>query len=263
METQTQNSIRYSIVSTIIAVSKNFEIGRIIGRKGRNIRPIEERTCTHIHVIDNTNPTQIEIKAENISSGNGIDEAICQINNLLEDIEIRDQRKELVKEEKNVRFSNNDDYQQRNHNDDYKQRNHNDDYQQRNHNDNYQQRNHNDDYQQRNHNDDYQQRNHNDDYQQRNHNDDYQQRNHNDNYQQRNHNDDYQQRNHNDDYQRRNHNDNYQQRNHNDNYQQRNHNDNYQHRNHNDNDLKEEGKRVRRKNSRTTKKRRVRYFKNI
>jgi hypothetical protein len=123
MAAQTQNSTRYSIVSAVIAISKkNIEIGKIIGRKGRNLKPIAERTCTHIHVIDNTNPTQVEIKnkAENNSPGKGIDEAICQIDKLLEDIEIRDQKKDIVKGEKRVRFSDNNNYQHampRNHND--------------------------------------------------------------------------------------------------------------------------------------------------
>jgi hypothetical protein len=113
MATQKQNSIRYFTVLTIIAISKDIEIGKIIGRKGRNLKPIAERACTHIHVIDNTNPTQIEIKnkGENSSPGKGIDEAICQIDKLLENTELRDRRKDIVKEEKNVRFSDNDNYQ--------------------------------------------------------------------------------------------------------------------------------------------------------
>ncbi|CAB4421609.1 unnamed protein product [Rhizophagus irregularis] len=125
MENQMQNSIRYSVVSTTIEISKHIEIGKLIGRKGRNLKPIAEKTGTHIHVIDNTNPVQIEIKiikgrVGNSSPGKRINEAKFQIDKLLEDIETRNQRKDIEKEEKNVRISDNGNHQQatpRNHKD--------------------------------------------------------------------------------------------------------------------------------------------------
>ncbi|CAB4390023.1 unnamed protein product [Rhizophagus irregularis] len=112
METQRQNSIRYSVVSTTIEISKHIEIGKLIGRKGRNLKPIAEKTSTHIHVIDNTNPAQIEIKIIKDRVGNSsprkrIDEAKFQIDKLLEDIETRNRRKDIEKEEEKVRFSDN------------------------------------------------------------------------------------------------------------------------------------------------------------
>ncbi|RGB38570.1 hypothetical protein C1646_806066 [Rhizophagus diaphanus] len=117
METQIQNSIRYSIVSTTIEISKDIEIGKLIGRKGRNLKPIAEKTGTHIHVSDNTNPAQIEIKiikgrVGNSSPGKRIDEAKFQIDKLLKDIETRNQRKDIEKEEKNVRILDNGNHQQ-------------------------------------------------------------------------------------------------------------------------------------------------------
>ncbi|CAG8609938.1 1688_t:CDS:2 [Rhizophagus irregularis] len=81
MAKQMQNSIRNSIVSTTIKISKDIEVGRLIGRKGRNLKPIAEKT---------------------------------------EDIETKSQRKDMEKEEKNVRISDNGNHQHatpRNHKD--------------------------------------------------------------------------------------------------------------------------------------------------
>ncbi|CAB5354881.1 unnamed protein product [Rhizophagus irregularis] len=115
MENQMQNSIRYSVVSTTIEISKHIEIGKLIGRKGRNLKPIAEKTGTHIHVIDNTNPAQIEIKIIKGRVGNKF-----QVVKLLKDIETRNQRKNIEKVEKNVRISDNSNHQKatpRNHKD--------------------------------------------------------------------------------------------------------------------------------------------------
>ncbi|CAG8507699.1 1646_t:CDS:2 [Rhizophagus irregularis] len=90
MEKQMQNSIRYSTVSTTMEIPKNVEIGKLIGRKGRNLKPIEEGT------------------------------AICQIDKLLEDIDIRSRRNDIEKEGKNSRISDNGNHQHatpRNHKD--------------------------------------------------------------------------------------------------------------------------------------------------
>ncbi|PKB91756.1 hypothetical protein RhiirA5_447661, partial [Rhizophagus irregularis] len=91
----------------------------------RNLKPIAEKTGTHIHVIDNTNPAQIEIKiikgrVGNSSPGKRIDEAKFQVDKLLKDIETRNQRKNIEKVEKNVRISDNSNHQKatpRNHKD--------------------------------------------------------------------------------------------------------------------------------------------------
>ncbi|RGB28014.1 hypothetical protein C1646_673547 [Rhizophagus diaphanus] len=125
MAKQMQNSIRSSVVSTIIKISKDIEVGRLIGRKGRNLKPIAEKTGTHMHVIENTNPVEIKIeiikdRVRNSSPWERIDEAKFQLDKLLEDIETKSQRKDIEKEEKNVRISENGKHQQatpRNHND--------------------------------------------------------------------------------------------------------------------------------------------------
>ncbi|RGB36319.1 hypothetical protein C1646_667048 [Rhizophagus diaphanus] len=115
MEKQMQNSIRYSTVSTTMEIPKNVEIGKLIGRKGRNLKPIEKGTGTRIYINTEVNPRQIEIKInkddkdrdENISLWEWINKAICQIDKLLEDIEIRRRRKDIEKEGKNSRISDN------------------------------------------------------------------------------------------------------------------------------------------------------------
>ncbi|CAB4475063.1 unnamed protein product [Rhizophagus irregularis] len=128
MEKQMQNSIRYSTVSTTMEIPKNVEIGKLIGRKGRNLKPIEEGTGTRIYINTEVNPRQIEIKInnddkdrdENISPWDWINKAICQIDKLLEDIDIRSRRNDIEKEGKNSRISDNGNHQHatpRNHKD--------------------------------------------------------------------------------------------------------------------------------------------------
>ncbi|PKY56079.1 hypothetical protein RhiirA4_476099 [Rhizophagus irregularis] len=75
-----QNSIRYTTISTTIEISKNVEIGRLIGRKGCNIKPIEKGT-------------DYKYRDENISPWEWINKAIFQVDKLLEDIEIRNRKK--------------------------------------------------------------------------------------------------------------------------------------------------------------------------
>ncbi|RGB40634.1 hypothetical protein C1646_753073 [Rhizophagus diaphanus] len=70
-----QNSIRHSTISTTIEISENVEVGKLIGRGGRNIKPIERGS-------------DYKFKDENISLWEWINKAICQIDNLLEDIEV-------------------------------------------------------------------------------------------------------------------------------------------------------------------------------
>ncbi|CAB4467114.1 unnamed protein product [Rhizophagus irregularis] len=123
-----QNSIRYSTISTTMEISENVEVGKLIGRRGRNIKPIEKGTGTCIYINTEVNPRQIEIKInkgykykdENISLWEWINKAICQIDKLLEDIEIRNRKKDIEKEKKNSRISDNGNHQHatpRNHKD--------------------------------------------------------------------------------------------------------------------------------------------------
>ncbi|CAG8741375.1 4676_t:CDS:2 [Rhizophagus irregularis] len=49
METKMQNSIRYSTISTTMEISENVEVGKLIGRGGRNIKPIEKGTDNGNH----------------------------------------------------------------------------------------------------------------------------------------------------------------------------------------------------------------------
>ncbi|CAB4464695.1 hypothetical protein RhiirA1_543427 [Rhizophagus irregularis] len=69
-----------------------LEIGKLIGRKGRNLKPIEKGT---------------EMKIFRLGSGS----IKCQIGKLLEDIEIRNRKKDIEKEKNNSRISNNGNHQ--------------------------------------------------------------------------------------------------------------------------------------------------------
>ncbi|PKY58954.1 hypothetical protein RhiirA4_481300 [Rhizophagus irregularis] len=53
MENQMQNSIRYSVVSTTIEISKHIEIGKLIGRKGHI-----EKEEKNVRISDNGNHQQ-------------------------------------------------------------------------------------------------------------------------------------------------------------------------------------------------------------
>ncbi|CAB4410892.1 unnamed protein product [Rhizophagus irregularis] len=114
-----QNSIRNSAISTTMEISENVEVGKLIGRGGRNIKPIERGTGTCIYINSKVNPRQIEIKInkdykfkdENISLWEWINKAICQIDNLLEDIEVRNRKKDIEKEKNNSRISDNGNHQ--------------------------------------------------------------------------------------------------------------------------------------------------------
>ncbi|PKK73762.1 hypothetical protein RhiirC2_709387 [Rhizophagus irregularis] len=105
--------------------NKNNNLWR---KTGRNLKPIEKGTGTRIYINTEVNPRQIEIKInnedkdrdENISPWDWINKAICQIDKLLEDIEIRSRRKDIEKEGKNSRISDNGNHQHatpRNHKD--------------------------------------------------------------------------------------------------------------------------------------------------
>ncbi|RIA81697.1 hypothetical protein C1645_789858 [Glomus cerebriforme] len=96
-----------TVTSTVIPIPQHLEIGKIIGREGRNLKPICEKTGTFISVNTNTKPAQIEIKY-NIRlpppSNNQINEAKNLLNNLVEKID-KERKKHLKeKRENNVRF---------------------------------------------------------------------------------------------------------------------------------------------------------------
>ncbi|CAB4485923.1 unnamed protein product [Rhizophagus irregularis] len=84
-----QNSISRSIISTTMEIPKHVVIEE-------NLRQIEIRINR-----------DVKDKNENISPGERINEAICQVDKLIEDIEMRNRRKDIEKEGKNGRISDN------------------------------------------------------------------------------------------------------------------------------------------------------------
>ncbi|CAB4404544.1 unnamed protein product [Rhizophagus irregularis] len=50
------------LISTVIPIPEHIEVGKLIGREGRNLKPISAKTGTFVSVNTNTNPAQIEIK---------------------------------------------------------------------------------------------------------------------------------------------------------------------------------------------------------
>uniref|UniRef100_U9UIF3 K Homology domain-containing protein n=1 Tax=Rhizophagus irregularis (strain DAOM 181602 / DAOM 197198 / MUCL 43194) TaxID=747089 RepID=U9UIF3_RHIID len=85
------------IKSLNIPIPQQIEIGKLIGREGRNIKPIAERTGTHIYVDKITKPAQISISVNKKKEGppfkNRIDEARNQLNDLMKDISAQNERK--------------------------------------------------------------------------------------------------------------------------------------------------------------------------
>ncbi|CAB5215335.1 unnamed protein product [Rhizophagus irregularis] len=73
-----------------ISIPQNIEIGKLIGREGRNLKPISEKTGTHIYIDTKSNPAQIKIyinkKKENPPFENRINDARNQLNNLMKNI---------------------------------------------------------------------------------------------------------------------------------------------------------------------------------
>ncbi|RIA80368.1 hypothetical protein C1645_792673 [Glomus cerebriforme] len=78
-----------TVTSTVIPIPQHIEVGRIIGREGRNLKPIREKTGTLISVNTNTKPPQIEIKYNTSSppSNEQINEAKNLLNNLIEKVD--------------------------------------------------------------------------------------------------------------------------------------------------------------------------------
>ena len=103
MQTQTQPP-RYSvhsIIPTKILIPKHIEIGRLIGRDGRNLKPIADGTGTFIHVNTTTNPARIEIKIKQLSNASylspkgRINEAENQLNDLIKKLEEKGNRRKV------------------------------------------------------------------------------------------------------------------------------------------------------------------------
>jgi hypothetical protein len=67
-----------------IPIPQYIEIGQLIGREGRNLKP---RTGTDIHIDKKTSPAQITIRVNKKKEGppfeNRIDEARNQLNDLM------------------------------------------------------------------------------------------------------------------------------------------------------------------------------------
>ncbi|GBB99300.1 hypothetical protein RclHR1_03480004 [Rhizophagus clarus] len=76
--------------SLSIPIPQHIEIGKLIGREGRNLKPIAERTGTYIYVDTKTNPAQIKIhinkKKVYSSFENRINDARNQLNDLIKNI---------------------------------------------------------------------------------------------------------------------------------------------------------------------------------
>ncbi|CAB5345960.1 unnamed protein product [Rhizophagus irregularis] len=94
-------------VYTAIEITNPVDVGKLIGHKGCNLKPIATRTGTNIHVDKKENEElviiKIQVKVENDSSDKRIKEAIYQMMQLVEDL--------TKKEEKKVRFSDDDNHQ--------------------------------------------------------------------------------------------------------------------------------------------------------
>ncbi|UZO03590.1 uncharacterized protein OCT59_023994 [Rhizophagus irregularis] len=89
-------------VYTAIEITNPVDVGKLIGHKGCNLKPIATRTGTNIHVDKKENEElviiKIQVKVENDSSDKRIKEAIYQMM-------------QSKKEEKKVRFSDDDNHQ--------------------------------------------------------------------------------------------------------------------------------------------------------
>lgn len=97
------------LISTVIPIPEHIEVGKLIGREGRNLKPISTKTGTFVSVNTKTNPAQIEIKynPHYSPSNNQINEAKDLLNNLIKNIEKKEKRNIHLlekKKEKNVGF---------------------------------------------------------------------------------------------------------------------------------------------------------------
>src|SRR6266498_3868763 len=92
----------YMIISTIIPIPQHIEVGKLIGHKGCNLKPISTKTGTLIFVNTNTNPSQIEVKYNSRSppSNSQINEAKYMVDNLIKRIEKETKKKLRLLEKK-------------------------------------------------------------------------------------------------------------------------------------------------------------------
>ncbi|GBB93133.1 hypothetical protein RclHR1_21140004 [Rhizophagus clarus] len=72
--------------STKINIPKHINIGRLIGRDGRNLKPIAEITGTHISVNTITTTPHFEIRINNNSTLPSSKDRIREASNKLEDL---------------------------------------------------------------------------------------------------------------------------------------------------------------------------------
>lgn len=82
------------LISTVIPIPEHIEVGKLIGREGRNLKPISAKTGTFVSVNTNTNPAQIEIKynPHYLPFNNQINEVKKLLNNLTKNIEKEEKR---------------------------------------------------------------------------------------------------------------------------------------------------------------------------
>ncbi|CAB4441098.1 unnamed protein product [Rhizophagus irregularis] len=95
-----------------IPIPQNILIGKLIGREGRNIKPIAERTGTHIYVDTNKIPAQIKIYVNNKKEippfENRINDASSQLNDLLNKISQQENKKvDKIKKKKELSLFDN------------------------------------------------------------------------------------------------------------------------------------------------------------
>ncbi|RGB38043.1 hypothetical protein C1646_665722 [Rhizophagus diaphanus] len=93
---------------TKIDIPKHIDIGRLIGRDGRNLKPIAKKTGTHISVNTIAIPAKFEIKLDNKStlppSKERIKEAIYKLEALLK---IKNNEMQSLPEKKKKKVTNN------------------------------------------------------------------------------------------------------------------------------------------------------------
>ncbi|GBC04620.1 hypothetical protein RclHR1_05790001 [Rhizophagus clarus] len=89
--------VQIPTTSTKINIPKYIEIGKLIGREGCNLKPIEEETGTRIKVNTDTKPAHIEIKINEkitlLSCKDRVKEASNKLNNLMKTISEKEKKK--------------------------------------------------------------------------------------------------------------------------------------------------------------------------
>ena len=95
-----------------IPLPKNVEIGRLIGSKGCNLKPITSKTGTYIHVESKTNTPHIKvtIKKNGTDYNRSVEARMDEAKDLLNDLIKNTRRKKvfMTKKEDDTRFLDND-----------------------------------------------------------------------------------------------------------------------------------------------------------